>query len=87
MAFIIRANHKDYTVTYHAAQRMLERYISEEMIIDTLENGELIEQAHGIDLYKLPIYEDILEAMVIVRIAVEETSRTIVSVIDDTGED
>jgi hypothetical protein len=87
MAFIIRANNKDYTVSDHAARRMMQRYISETMMIETLENGTMTEQPHGADLYEHQIYDETLEAMVIVRVVVNEEARTIVSVIDSTEQD
>lgn len=85
--FIIHANNKDYMVSDHAAKRMRERFISEELIIETLENGTVFTQAHGIDLYEHEIYDIYLEAMIIVRVAVDEENRVIVSVIDDTDLD
>lgn len=87
MAFIIRANNKDYLVSDHAAQRMLQRFITEEMIVETLENGTLIEQSQGTDLYEHQIYDDILESVIIVLVIVDEIAQIIVTVIDDTGYD
>lgn len=84
MAFIIRANNKDYTVGDHAARRMIERFIPEEMVVETLENGTMTEQPHGTDLYECEIYDTTLEAVVIVRVVVDEETKIIVSVIDDT---
>ena len=83
MAYIIRANNKNYTVSVHAAKRMVQRFIPEEMVIETLENGTIMEQAHGTDLYEHSIFDPTLEDMIIVRVIVDETTRTIVSVIDD----
>jgi len=65
---------------------MLERFISDELVIKTLENGHITEQPHGRDLYEHQIYDQILEIMVIVQVVVEEDVRIIVSVIDDTSE-
>jgi len=87
VAFLIRANNKDYTVGDHAARRMRERFILEEMVISTLENGAMTEQSHGTDLYEHQVYDEILEAIVIVRVVVDESNRIIVSVIDETDVD
>ena len=59
MAFIIRANNKDYEVSLHAANRMMQRGISEEMVVATLEYGEFYQQAHGTDLYEYQLYDDL----------------------------
>jgi hypothetical protein len=87
VAFIIHANNKDYTVGIHAARRMRERFIPEDMVIETLESGTVVEQPHGTDLYERQIYDETLETSVIVRVIVDEKNRTIVSVIDDTEEE
>jgi hypothetical protein len=84
MVYIIRANNKTYTVSPHAAMRMLQRYISEEMLVEALENGAIIEQEHGIDVYETRLFDEVLEQTVIVQVAVDEETETIVSVIDDT---
>ncbi|MCL4249081.1 MAG: DUF4258 domain-containing protein [Anaerolineae bacterium] len=84
MAYILRANNKDYTVSYHALQRMIERSIPEEMIIAALENGSLIEQPHGNDRYEYQLYDEDLEDIVIVQVIVDEASQTIVTVMDVT---
>jgi hypothetical protein len=67
--------------------RMVQRFIPEEMVIETLKNGTVTEQVQGTDLYEHQIYDDTLEAIIIVRVVVDEESRTIVTVIDNTGED
>ena len=85
--YIIHANNKAYTVSPHAAMRMVQRFIPEEMIIEALENGTVTEQAHGSDLYERQIYDDALEAVIVVRVVVDEETGTIVTVIDDTEED
>jgi len=85
--YIIHANNKAYTVSPHAAMRMVQRFIVEEMIIETLQNGTVIEQAQGNDLYEHQIYDDTLEAFIVVHVVVDEETRTIVTVIDDTEED
>jgi uncharacterized protein DUF4258 len=84
MSFILRANNKDYTVSDHAARRMLERFISEEIVIETLENGALIEQEQGNDAYEHQIYDETLEDIIIVRVVVDEENGQIVTVIDFT---
>ena len=85
MTYQITANNKEYTVSYHAAQRMLQRFISEEMMIITLEHGTLIEQTHGIDLYEYE-YNDDSEIRVI-RVTVDEDARVIVTVIEESQTD
>ncbi|MDX2139256.1 MAG: DUF4258 domain-containing protein [Chloroflexota bacterium] len=82
MDYIIHANNKDYIVTYHAAKRMFQRFIDEQLVIETLEQGDLIEQSHGTDLYEYAI--DIGDKVLILQVTVDEQERTIVSVIDDT---
>jgi hypothetical protein len=84
MTFIIRANNKDYIVSSHAAERMMQRFITEEMVIQTLENGTLTQQARGTDLYEHQIFDETLEEYVIVRVAVDEEAHLIVTVIDHT---
>ncbi|HEX2619703.1 MAG TPA: DUF4258 domain-containing protein [Phototrophicaceae bacterium] len=85
MGFVIHASHKAYTVSYHAARRMMQRYISEDMVIATLENGALNHQPQGLDVYRYLIDDDLLETTVMVRVVVNESTRMIVSVIDETG--
>lgn len=85
MTYTIYANNKAYTVIDHAARRMLERFISEEMIIETLERGALIEQPHGTDLYEHQIYDEYAEDIRIIRVAVDEVTKEIKSVIDDSN--
>lgn len=84
MAYVLRANNKDYTVSDHARHRMIERSIPEEMIIATLENGSLIEQPHGNDRYEYQLYDADLEDIILVQVIVDEASRTIVTVMDVT---
>jgi hypothetical protein len=87
MSYTIHANQKDYEVTPHAANRMLERGITEEMVINTLENGEITEQEHGTDLYEYQSYDLEWDDIVIVRVVVDEEDQIIVTVIDVTDED
>ena len=61
MAYIIRASNKDYIVSPHAAARMLQRGISEALVILTLENGTISEQPHGTDLFEYSVYDDTWE--------------------------
>ena len=84
MTFSIHVNKRNYTVSDHAAQRMLERFIPEELVIATLANGTITKQPHGTDQYEHQIYDEILEGIVIVRVIVNEKTRTIISVIDST---
>lgn len=84
MAFIIQANNKAYTVTDHAALRMLQRYISEALVVQTLEKGSIMEQPHGTDLYEYETFDETLEAVIVIQVVVNEDEKTIVSVIDNT---
>jgi Domain of unknown function (DUF4258) len=84
MAFIIRANNKDYVVGDHAARRMRERFISEEMVIETLQRGDMTQQPHGVDLYEYTLFFEETQETVIIQVAVIEEKRFIKSVIDDT---
>lgn len=82
MFYTIRANHKIYEVSAHAAARMRERDIAEEMVIITLEEGSLYLQHHGIDRYEYEFVEE--DRVRIIQVAVDEPNRIIVSVIEDT---
>ena len=84
MAYEIRANNKIYTVDPHAAQRMLQRGISEAWVIETLEYGDVTTQANGRDRYELQKWDDAWEETVIIQVIVEEQKLLIVIVIDDT---
>lgn len=87
MTFIIRANNKDYTVGDHAARRMRERYISEEMVIETLERGDVMQQPYGVDLYEYTFFFEETSETIIIQVAVIEGERFIKSVIDDTQDE
>lgn len=80
MTFPLIANRKTYTVSDHAAERMIQRFISEPMIVETLEHGAVIEQEHGIDLYEHQIDDG--DEWLIIQVAVDEEKRVIVTVID-----
>lgn len=84
MPFVIHANHKDYIVGDHASRRMRERYIIEEMVISTLERGDVTEQSHGVDLYELQWFSEETQEILIIQVAVIERNRFIKSIIDDT---
>jgi len=58
MAYTIVANNKTYTVDPHAAQRMLQRGISEEWVIETLESRAVTTQPNGRDCYELQKWVD-----------------------------
>ncbi len=81
MAFTIRANHKTYAVTVHAARRMNKWDINEQEIVDTMESGSFTEQPHGNDLYEKE-FASTTAALKVVQVIVDEENRTIVSVID-----
>jgi len=86
LAFIILANQKNYTVTDHAALRMMQRGISEQMIINVLEHGSVTTQPHENDLYEHQIYVEEWGEMLIIQVVVDEDNREIRTVIDDTSE-
>jgi hypothetical protein len=78
----IVANNKTYEITDHAAERMMIRELSQAMIIETLEVGDLIHQRNGRDRYELQF--DAGEKFIIIQVIVDEPNRCIVTVIDDT---
>lgn len=82
MTFPLKANRKTYTVSDHAAERMVQRLITETMIIETLEQGAFVEQAHGIDLYEHQIDDG--DEWLIIQAAVDEENQVIVTIIDET---
>ncbi len=84
MVYTLRANNQTYTIGDHAARRMRERFITEEMVIAALENGTITEQAHGVDLYEYPFFFEATEETIIVQVAVLIEKCFIKSVIDDT---
>jgi hypothetical protein len=47
MAYTLTVNRIEYLVSDHAAERMMLREITDEMIIMTIENGDMIEQKNG----------------------------------------
>lgn len=63
---------------------MLERGIPEEWVVETLQNGSVRTQSHGRDRYEHQIYDDIIEAMILVTVVVDEADRIIITVIDET---
>ena len=84
MTHIIRAHNIDYIVRIHALDNMRERYISDELVIRTLEEGELIDQAHGNDMYELQYFDNDFQEIVVIRVVVNERQWAIITVIDDT---
>ncbi|MDX1993610.1 MAG: DUF4258 domain-containing protein [bacterium] len=84
MAFTIVANNKTYTIIDHAALRMLERDITEQMVIDVLENGMLTTQPHGRDVYEAEIVHPDLGETLVVQVVIDEAKRIILTVIDIT---
>jgi hypothetical protein len=87
MAYIIKASNKDYIVSPHAAARMLQRGISEELVILTLENGTITVQSHGTYLFEYSLYDDAWEEMITIQVVVDENNQIIVTVVDQTQED
>jgi len=87
MAYIIRASNKDYIVSPHAAARMLQRGISEALVILTLENGTISEQPHGTDLFEYSVYDDTWEETITIQVIVDENDQIIVTVIGQTQEE
>ena len=63
MVFILRANQRNYVVSEHAAKRMIERFISEELIVAVLEYGTAIDQPHGRVLYEHSVDDEIIEGV------------------------
>lgn len=84
MAYTIEANNKIYIVDPHAAQRMLQRGILENWVIQTLENGDVITQTNGRDRYELQMWIDDWDEMIIIQVIVDEDVLLIISVIDDS---
>lgn len=80
----IFANQTDYWVTSHAARRMLQRGITDEMVIDVLENGEMTSQPHGTDLYGKEVYDELSEEWLFIEVVVDEMNHIIVTVIDNS---
>jgi hypothetical protein len=86
MPFEIWVNRKRYTVGAHAAKRMIQRAISEEMVIRTLEEGAINTLYHS-DHYEHAFYDDTLQETVVLRVVVDEQRRFIRTVIDLSDED
>jgi hypothetical protein len=84
MAYTIEANSKSYTVDPHAAQRMLQRGILEEWVVQTLENGDVTTQSNGRDRYELQMWIDEWDELIIIQVIVDEDVLLIISVIDDS---
>lgn len=87
VAYIITANNKDYLVSPHAATRMLQRGISEALVILTLENGTITEQPHGTDLFEYSVYDEMWEETITIQVVVDENNQIIVTVINPTEEE
>lgn len=87
MAYIIRAGNRDYLVSPHAASRMLQRGISEEWVILTLENGTITEQSHKTELFEYSFYDDLWEETITIQVVVDEHNQIIVTVIQSTEEE
>jgi hypothetical protein len=47
MAYTLTVNRIEYLVSDHAAERMMLREITDQMIIMTIKNGDMIEQKNG----------------------------------------
>lgn len=87
MSFPLWINHKRYIVGDHAARRMLERGISDDTIIRTMEEGSVQEQQHKNDLYEHTFYDECLRDTITIRIIVNERLRFIMTVIDLTDDE
>ncbi len=87
MAFTLQVHRKTYLVGDHAARRMIECGISEDMIVRTLEDGLIIDQNHHSDLYEHTFYDDLLQDTFTIRVVVDEVQRLIMTVIDLTPDD
>jgi hypothetical protein len=86
MPFDLWINRKRYTVGAHAAKRMMQRAISEDMIIRTMEEGSINELYHS-DLYEHAFYDEALGEMFVIRVVVDEQRRFIRTVIDLSDQD
>jgi hypothetical protein len=83
VVYELTANNKRYTIIEHAAERMLQRGITDEMVIDTMENGDVITQPNGRDRYEKEI--DLPDgSYMIVQVIVEENEKEIITIIDYT---
>lgn len=63
---------------------MLQRGISETLVILTLENGTISEQPHGTDVYEYTFYESTWEETITVQVIVDENNLIIVTIFVDT---
>lgn len=86
MPFDLWINRKRYTVGAHAAKRMIQRAISEEMIIRTMEEGSINELYHS-DHYEHAFFDETLNETIVIRVVVDERQRFIRTVIDLSEED
>ncbi|MCB9456008.1 MAG: DUF4258 domain-containing protein [Anaerolineaceae bacterium] len=84
MSYIIRVNGIDYLITDYAAMRMLQRYIIDDMIIQAILRGELIEQAHGRDILEVQFWDDDTQQTRIIRIIIAPDTHTVITVYDDS---
>jgi Domain of unknown function (DUF4258) len=84
MVFVIHANHKSYLVGDHALKGMRQDGITEEMIIEALEQGDMIEQAHGSWKYERQVETG--DHFVIVVVITTEEDNFIKTVYDDSRE-
>jgi hypothetical protein len=69
--YTIIANGKAYTVSLHAANRMLQRGITEVMVVATLENGTIRVQERDTDLYEYQWFDASLQDYIIVQVVVD----------------
>jgi hypothetical protein len=86
MAIKIFVKNALYEISEYALRRMIERYISEDAIVEVLDTGELVEQPHGRDYYEKQIYYAETDEWVTIRVVVNETARMIVTVHTDEDE-
>ncbi len=84
MAYIIHINGIDYLITDYSAWRMLQRHISDEIVIETIQKGDLIEQAHERDILEAQIWDDRENRMRTIRVIIEPTIKTVITVYDDS---
>ena len=72
MSYTLAVNRKTYIVTDHTALRMLERYVTDAMIVDTIEQGDWSQQENGRDRYEREVILDGQMALLIVIVDEQE---------------
>jgi hypothetical protein len=81
MSFTLIANNTEYFVTEHTAERMMMRNISEEMLIEVLEKGEMIDQPPNKIIFERDFFLEETFETIIVRAVVLEEENLILTVL------